>query len=77
MYSLGIVSQKNINETGIPTLDWITKFSLGKNYGLSLNLRNILDPEFKLTQNLISGEEVNVSRFKKGINLSLGFSYKF
>lgn len=77
VYSLGIGAQKNIYETGIPTLDWITKLGLGENYGLSLNVKNILDPEFKLTQNLISGEEVNVSSFKKGINLSLGFSYKF
>lgn len=77
VYSLGIGAQKNINETSIPTLDWITKLGLGKNYGLSLNVRNILDPEFKLTQDLISGEEVNVRSFRKGINLSLGFSYKF
>ncbi len=77
VYALGVATKANILETGIPTLDWITKLGLGQHYGLSLNFRNILDPEFKLTQKLTSGEKVNVSSYKKGISLSLGFSYKF
>ena len=77
VFALGVATKQNIMQTGIPSLDLITKLGLGKHYGLSLNFKNVLDPEFKLTQALDSGEIVNVSSYKKGINLSVGFSYKF
>ncbi|WP_340064479.1 TonB-dependent receptor [Ascidiimonas aurantiaca] len=77
IFSLGVQGQENIVETGIPTLDLVLRSKLGDNFGINLGVQNILDPTYELTQTTITGENVSINSFKKGIVMSLGFSYGF
>lgn len=78
VYSIGTRGFENIIETGIPTLDFISKSKIGEHFGVSLKLKNLLNPNFQLVRKSSgTGSEVVLSEYKKGINASLGFSYEF
>src|SRR5690606_16013007 len=53
VYSLGVNGQDNIYERGIPKLDWISKVSLTNKLTLDVNVRNILNPEYRLTKQVL------------------------
>ncbi|AFL80532.1 outer membrane receptor protein [Aequorivita sublithincola DSM 14238] len=79
--------KNNIMLSAIPTLDFINKISINENFGIKLNIKNILDPEYKLTQevnnigvpnaSLPNGQEVPVETYKRGVVFSAGVSYSF
>ncbi len=79
--------RNNIVLSAIPTLDFINKFSVTENLGIKLNIKNILDPEYKLTQDvnnigvpnpsLPDGQETTVETYKRGVVFSAGVSYSF
>ena len=78
IFSIGVSGSENINELGVPTLDWITSYELASNLKFNLSLRNVLDPEFKLTKEAAGGgNEIDVLTFRKGVGISLGVSYQF
>ncbi|WP_158250389.1 TonB-dependent receptor domain-containing protein [Aquimarina sp. I32.4] len=77
IFTIGVAGRENIVETGIPTLDFINKLKLGKHFGISISAKNILDPKFTLTQDTTAGETIDLTSYKKGINISAGISYKF
>ncbi|MGO3182549.1 MAG: TonB-dependent receptor domain-containing protein [Aequorivita sp.] len=79
--------KNNIMLSAIPTLDFINKITINKNFGIKLNIKNILDPEYKLTQEvnnigvpnatLPNGQEVPVETYKRGVTFSAGVTYSF
>jgi len=75
--TIGVAGRENIVETGIPTLDFVNKIKLGENFGVSISAKNLLNPDFTLTQDTTSGDTVELSSYKKGINISAGISYEF
>ncbi len=79
IYAIGTRGFQNVIETGIPTLDFITQTSIGEHYGISLKARNLLNPTYTLVRE--GGQagipEVTLSEFKRGLDISLGLSYKF
>ncbi|MFL9845464.1 TonB-dependent receptor [Flavobacterium rhizosphaerae] len=79
VYSVGTGGNENIVEKSVPTLDFINKFEfLNKNLQLSLSVNNILDPKFRLTQDINPGgnrEEATVSTYKKGMFFSVGVNW--
>ncbi|MGW8123327.1 TonB-dependent receptor domain-containing protein [Roseivirga echinicomitans] len=77
VFSLGTAGSQNIMEKGLPTLDFITKAKLGEHLGLSLSLKNLLNPAFKLTNALNSGRETLINSYKRGMNVSFGINYTF
>ena len=77
IYSLGVQQKGNIMETGIPTLDFVLQSKLTKSLGISIKARNLIDPDFELTQENIEGEETVINSFKKGRIFSLGINYNF
>lgn len=79
IFSIGTRGYENIIEKGIPTLDFVTQTSLGKNFGISLKAKNLLNPDFKLTRESAgnSSEDIVLSSYKRGIDISLGLTYKF
>ncbi len=78
IYSIGTRGYENIIETGIPTLDFIAKSSLGEHFGLSLKAQNLLNPDFQLIrEGGAIAPETTLATYKRGVNLSLGLSYKF
>ncbi|WP_299672153.1 TonB-dependent receptor [uncultured Polaribacter sp.] len=64
----------NIIDSGIPTLDFILKYSPNKNLGLGFKANNILNPTVERVQEV---QNVTVSSFKLGIDVSLSLSYNF
>jgi outer membrane receptor protein involved in Fe transport len=76
VYSVGTRGFKNIKEIGVPTLDFVSSIGLGENGKLSLKARNLLNPEYRLER---EGNEGNIvlSNYKRGLDISIGYSYKF
>ncbi len=76
VYSIGTSLTQNIIEKSVPTVDFVNKFEFIKNkLGIKLSFKNILNPDFKLTQetqnnNIITESEV--SSYKKGFFGSFG-----
>lgn len=78
VYSIGTRGFENIIEKSIPTLDFVAKLNLNKNYSLSLKGQNLLNPDFQLSRDgANNGENVVLRDFKRGVNLSLGFGISF
>lgn len=76
IYSLGTAGNSNFVEQSRITLDFINKLKLSEHFGLSLKLKNLLNPDFQITQKVL-GEELPVSTYKAGVTGSLGLTYKF
>jgi outer membrane receptor protein involved in Fe transport len=76
IYSIGTSTNENIVEKGITTLDFVNKFEFIKNkLGINFSLKNILNPNFKLTKDYISNGIANqaiVGQYKKGVFTSIG-----
>jgi len=77
IFSLGTAGSQNIMEKGVPTLDFITRTKLGEHLGLSLSLKNLLNPAFKLTKELNNGSDTIINSYKRGMNVSFGINYTF
>ena len=78
VYSIGTRGFENILEKGIATLDLVSSYDFNKNYTIKLKATNLINPDFQLTRaDFNGGENVVLRNYKKGVNLSLGFSYNF
>lgn len=76
IYSLGTAGNSNFVEEARITLDFINRVSINKNLSISLNFKNLLDPEYEITQSVLS-QDIPVSTYRRGINSSIGISYSF
>lgn len=78
VYSIGTRGFENIIEKSIPTLDFVTKIKLDKNFAISLKGTNLLNPNFTLSrEGANGGDNVILRNYKKGINYSIGLNYAF
>lgn len=78
IFSIGAPKgNQNIYERGVPTLDLITRFGLTQKLSVSLNVKNLLNPEYRLTKKIDSGKEELISSYERGTTTSLGFTYRF
>lgn len=79
IYTIGTLQYNDIIEKGVPTLDFISTSELTDRLTLKIKATNLLDPERKLTREAsISGtDNVILNAYKKGIDFSIGFGYKF
>lgn len=76
VFSVGTRGFANITEVGIPTLDFVGSIELGENGKLSLKARNLFNPSIRLERDGVA-DNVVLSEYKRGVDLSLGYSYKF
>ncbi len=77
IFSIGAPrGNQNIIERGVPTLDWVSSYAFTNKFKVNLNLKNLLNPEYRLTQDVATGNET-ISSYKRGMNFSVGLSYKF
>ncbi|BAO55090.1 TonB-dependent receptor [Nonlabens marinus] len=76
VYSVGTRGFANIKEIGVPTLDFVGSIGVGDNGKLSLKAKNLLNPEYRLERDGDSNNTV-LSEYKRGLDISLGYSYKF
>ena len=76
IYTIGTEGYQDIIENGIPTLDFVASAQLGKHFSLSLKARNLLNAAHQLTrEGNATGEDVILSKYKKGVDFSIGVSY--
>jgi outer membrane receptor protein involved in Fe transport len=78
VYSVGTRGFENVLEKGVPTLDLVSSYKFKEHYSLKLKATNLLNPDFQLTRaGFDGGDNVVLRNYKKGVNLSLGFTYDF
>ena len=79
IYSVGTRGFENVVEKGIPTLDFVSITKLGNHFEVSIKAKNLLDPSFRLTRESAgnSGEDVTLLTYKRGVDFSIGMTYKF
>ena len=79
IYTIGTLSYKDIIEKGAPTLNFVSSAKINKNLTFKLKAANLLNPNYELVREATSqnGNIIVLSRYKKGIDVSLGVSYDF
>lgn len=76
LYSLGTEESGNLVDKAFGFLDFTFKYDFTKNFGMSFNARNLLDPAIEKKQENLT-QDVLVQSYKLGQNFSLGFKYTF
>ncbi len=92
LFALGSTGRGHIVDEGYVTLDLISKLQLNKHIEIGLNLKNLLNPLIERVNENAEGEldmdnpaipgfledgPVTLLSYKKGVDFSLSFSYKF
>lgn len=78
IYTIGTEGFQDIMEKGIPTLDFVLSAKMGNRFSLSMKAANLLNASHQLTRKgNADNREVVLSKYKKGVDLSLGISYEF
>lgn len=78
IYTIGTEGFQEIMEKGIPTLDFVLSAKMGNRFSLSMKAANLLNASHQLTRKgNADNREVVLSKYKKGVDLSLGISYEF
>lgn len=78
IYTIGTEGFQDIMEKGIPTLDFVLSAKMGNRFSLSMKAANLLNASHQLTRKgNAMNQEVVLSKYKKGVDLSLGVSYEF
>ena len=76
IYTIGTEGYQDIIENGIPTLDFVASAQLGKHFAINLKARNLLNAAHQLTRKgNATNDEVVLSKYKKGMDFSIGLSY--
>ena len=76
IYTIGTEGYQDIIENGIPTLDFVGTAKLGKHFSVNLKARNLLNSTHQLTRESSGNDgEVVLSKYRKGVDLSIGVAY--
>lgn len=78
VYTMGTNGFNDIVERAVSTLDVVASAKLSDNLSLSLKAKNLLNSDFVLErESSTNSESVVLSKYKKGIDISLGLSLNF
>jgi len=72
--AIGTQGRGHLVDQSISALDFVVRSQLNKSMNIGLSVKNILDPTYKTIQ---EAQDVIISSYKKGVDFSLSFSYKF
>jgi hypothetical protein len=61
----------------VPTLDFIWRNDIGENMELNFSAMNLLDPRIRRVRETDQFGEIDITNFRRGSTISLGFAYKF
>ncbi len=76
--TVGIYGMSNIVQLPMHSLDFVWGYNIDKNWILKAQVKNILNCAVSFTQEVkTTGQKVEVERFKRGVDMEIGFSYKF
>lgn len=76
IYALGYQQKGDLVDKAINILDANLRIKLKNGLGISANVKNLLNPNFRRVQDNANGEVI-VRDYKKGNGFGLGFSYEF
>lgn len=78
IHAVGIYGMNNIMQKELHTLNFAFNYNINKSWNLNAKCNNMLNSDTVFTQEMTNTEKViEVERIKKGVSMSLGFSYKF
>lgn len=77
IYSIGLLGFQDVIEKGIPTLNFVSISNLSKHFSIKFKAKNLIDPEYLYTRKDATGKEQTLNSYYKGVDFSLGLSYKF
>lgn len=77
IYAVGANDFKNTVEKAVPLLDFVANANVHKRWGLNVKARNILNPAFRLQRKTDAGENIVLESYKRGVDASVGVTYKF
>lgn len=77
VFMIGAHTYKNVIEKGVPTLDFVTNAVINDKWGVNLRVRNMLNPKINLERETDSNENIVLESYKRGVDASVGISYKF
>ena len=78
LYTIGTQGYQDIVENGIPTLDFVSSAKIGEHFTISLKAQNLLNSVHQLTRKgNATNEEVVLSKYRRGIDFSLGVACTF
>lgn len=78
VYTIGTEGYQDTMEKGVPTLDFISSAKLNSFLTLSFKARNLLNSVHQLTREpSTEGQEVVLSKYRKGRDFSLGLTASF
>ncbi|WP_010518116.1 TonB-dependent receptor [Croceivirga radicis] len=72
VYSIGTNFKENIIEKGVPVLDFVLRHQFNETFTLNFNAKNLFDPSFERYRDI--PEELTMSSYKRGMNISAGLS---
>lgn len=76
IYTIGTEGYQDIMENGVPTLDFVASTKIGKHFSINLKARNLLNAAHQLTRKgNATNDEVILSKYKRGMDFSIGLSY--
>ena len=76
IYTIGTEGYQDIMENGVPTLDFVASTQIGKHLSINLKARNLLNAAHQLTRKgNATNDEVILSKYKRGMDFSIGLSY--
>lgn len=76
IYTIGTEGYQDIMENGVPTLDFVASTQIGKHLSINLKARNLLNAVHQLTRKgNATNDEVILSKYKRGMDFSIGLSY--
>lgn len=77
IHAVGVSQLGDIKQQAVHTLNFTSSYSFNKNFGIKLQINDILNRDMVFRQEIpLTGETVDVERYKKGIGFEVGFSYK-
>lgn len=77
VHTIGAKGYKDIVEEGVPTLDFASSYSFNRHFTLKLKAANLLNAPYRLSrEGNASHGKVILNEYKKGMNISVGVSYK-
>ncbi|HND16839.1 MAG TPA: hypothetical protein PLQ17_08115, partial [Saprospiraceae bacterium] len=77
IYTIGTIGRQDIMQKALPMLDFMVIANITKQIGLKFKAGNLLDPGHVLTlTSSTSSDEITLSQYRKGRDLSLGLSIK-
>jgi outer membrane receptor for ferrienterochelin and colicin len=74
LQSVALGAAPDVFERSVPTLDLIARKRLLPGIDVSISAKNLLDPEYKISQ-ILNDNEYKYQSFKRGRTLSIGLKY--